>query len=248
MTASLPFIETNLNLTPEQISMFTNGLKYIIPCQSRFSRQSKKKTIKTAYETVLATVKTCLDHNHMSITDQRAKQAFPELERIIHDLHRKPLSRRLYRRARREHKQVKRLQNFLRSRPDIIICQVDKNPTFYIGDAATMELKAYEYMHSTKAYQEITDGHSPLADSLCAVQTLLQNLLQQKTISKELYNKLYPKMNKLELAHFHGLPKIHKVMCFFFSQYRHISIISFHLFSLIYHYDQLLPVFMHQQY
>ncbi len=66
-------------------------------------------------------------------------------------------------------------------------------------------------MTTTKAYKEISDGHSPLADNLRSVQTLLQNLLQQHAITKELCDRLYPKMNKLELAHFHGLPKVHKV-------------------------------------
>ncbi len=36
-------------------------------------------------------------------------------------------------------------------RSDIIICQIDKNPGFYIGDAVTIELKAYK---------EISDCHS----------------------------------------------------------------------------------------
>jgi hypothetical protein len=206
--------------------MFTNGLKYVTPCQSRFVlRRSKKKTAKTQYETILNIVKKCLDSNQMSITDERAKQAFSELEIIIYDLHRKPLSRKLYRRARRENQQVKRLQQFLRSRPDIIICQIDKGPGFYIGNAATIALKAYEYMTTTKAYKEIADGHCPLADNLNAVQTLLQHLLQQKEITKELYDKLYPEMNKLELAHFHGLPKVHKVICLFF-----LNIIIFFVF------------------
>ena len=50
-----------------------------------------------------------------------------------------------------------------------------------------------------------------LNENLHAVQTLLQNLLQHNAITKELYDKLYPKINQLELAHFHGLPKVHKV-------------------------------------
>jgi hypothetical protein len=222
MTASLPFIETNLNLTLEQISMFTNGLKYVIPCQNRFSRRSKKKMIENEYETISKIVKKCLDQNQTSITDERSKQAFSELEHIINDLYRKPLPRRLYRRAQREYKKVQCLQKFLPSRSDIIICQIDKSPGFYIGDAATITLKAYEYMTTTKAYQEIADGHSPLADNLRTVETLIQNLLQQHAITKELYDKLYPKMNNLELAHFHGLPKVHKV-----------KFLSFYLLSYI---------------
>jgi ribosomal protein L19E len=168
--------------------------------------------IQTAYDTISTTIKKCLASNQMSITDAQAKEALSELERILNDSYRKPLSRRLYRRARREYKQVKRLQEFLRQRPDIIVCQIDKSPGFYIGDASTIELKAYEYMINTNAYREITNGQSPLADNLRSVQTLLDNLLKQKAITKDLYDKLYPKMNKLELAHFHGLPKIHKVI------------------------------------
>jgi hypothetical protein len=219
ITASLPFIETSLNLTPELISMFTNGLKYVTPCQSRFSRRSKKKMIENEYEAMSKVVKKCIDQNQTSITDDRAKQAFSELEHLINDLYRKPLPRRLYRRAQREYKQVKYLQQFLRQRPDIIICQIDKSPGFYIGDTATITLKAYQYMTTTKAYQEITDGHSPLADNLRSVQTLLDNLLQQGAIDQDLYDKLYPKMDKLELAHFHGLPKVHKVISFFLMSY-----------------------------
>jgi hypothetical protein len=164
-------------------------------------------------------VKKCLGQNQTSITDERAKQAFSELEHLINDLYRKPLPRRLYRRSQREYKQVKCLQKFLVSRPDIILCQIDKSPGFYIGDTATITLKAYEYMTTTKAYQEIPGGHSPLADNLRSVQTLLDNLLQQGAIDQDLYDKLYPKMDKLELAHFHGLPKVHKVISFFLMSY-----------------------------
>ncbi|CAF4118064.1 unnamed protein product, partial [Adineta steineri] len=191
--------------------MLMNGLKYITPCQNRLSGKSKRnKSIEDTYDTISAKVKKCLGDNQTSITDQRANTAFSELEQRITDLYEKPLSRKLYRRSRREYKQVKNLQKFLHSRPDIIICQIDKTSGFYIGDAKTIELKAYEYMHTTKAYKVITDGHCPLPENLNAVQTLLGNLLQRKAITKELYGKLYPKINKLELAHFHGLPKVHK--------------------------------------
>ena len=64
ITASLPFIEVDLNLTPRQISMFINGLKYVIPCQTRFSRQkSIDDTIAELYETLSTTVKECLKDN-----------------------------------------------------------------------------------------------------------------------------------------------------------------------------------------
>ena len=150
----------------------------------------------------------------MSITDERAKLAFSELQHIMSDLYSKPLTRKLRQRARREFKRMKHLQQLLRSRPDIIICRIDKNPAFYIGIAAFIAAKAQEYMATTEAYQEIKNGHSPLADNLHAVQTLLTYLVGQKAITKDQQAKLLPNLNTLELAHFHGLPKVHKVRFF----------------------------------
>ncbi|CAF1195746.1 unnamed protein product [Adineta ricciae] len=60
------------------------------------------------------------------------------------------------------------------------------------------------------AYEVFSDGKSPLHNSLTAVQTLLGALLQEKVIDKKLCSKLLPKMNNLELAHFHFIPKPHK--------------------------------------
>jgi hypothetical protein len=188
----------------------------LIPCQSRFSRKSIDDIIKFQYDRILTTIKKCLDDNRMSITDERAKQAFSELECIIRNLYSKQLSPRLRRRAQLEYRAVKRLQQLLRQRPDIIICQMDKNPGFYIGKASTIAIKVQEYMATTKAYQEITDGHCPLADNLRATQTLLNYLLNQEAITKEQHDKLLPNLNKLELAHLHALPKVHKVKLSFF--------------------------------
>ncbi|CAF1393010.1 unnamed protein product, partial [Didymodactylos carnosus] len=175
--------------------MLMKGLRYIIPCQNRINqRRSKTKSAKMQYDIISNSIKKCVGDNQTSITDQRATQAFTELEHLIYQLYKKALSNKLYRRARREYKQVKKLQKFLHSRPDIILCQIDKSSGFYIGDAQTIELKAYEYMTTTNAYKEITNGHCPLAEN------------------SQLYDKLYPKTtNKSELAHFHGLPKVHKV-------------------------------------
>jgi hypothetical protein len=194
--------------------MFTNGPKYIVPCQSRFSQRSQKKMLATEYETISTIVKKCLDNNQTSITDERAKRAFSELEHLICDLHSKPLSRRLRRRARCEQKIVKDLRQLLRDRPDVIICRIDKSPGFYIGKAATIASKAQEYMVTTKAYEEISTGHCPLADNFNAVMKLLNHLLKEGALTKKQHDKLSPKPDTLELAHFHGLPKVHKVKLF----------------------------------
>jgi hypothetical protein len=214
----VPFIETELNLTPQQLSIFIEALQYIIPCQSRFTRKTINENVQTELEKISAPIKKCLGDNEMSITDQRATQAFLELERIIYKLYSKPLPRRLYRRAHREYKIVRSIQDFLRTHPDIILRPIDKGKGFYIGKKTTLELKTQEYMDRTEAYQEITNDHSPLADSLHAVQTQLDYLVKQKAITMKRCNTLLPDLNKLELAHFYTLPKVHKVyyIVFFF--------------------------------
>jgi len=116
-------------------------------------------------------------------------------------------------RARHELKIVKDLQQLLRQRPDIIVCRVDKSPGFYIGKSATIASKVQEYMTATEAYEKITTGHCPLADNFNAVMKLLNHLLKEGAITQKQYEKLSPKMTNLELAHFHCLPKVHKVGC-----------------------------------
>ena len=167
--------------------------------------------VKADYAMISTTVKKCLTDHLMSASDDRAKVAFSDLQRILSDLYAKQPSRKLYLRARREHRRMKRLQRLLRSRPDITTCRIDKNPAFYIRSTAVLAAKAQEYMTTTAAYQEIRDGRCPLADHLHAVRTLLDYLVSRKAITKDKQKKLLPDMGKLELAHFHGLPKVHKV-------------------------------------
>ena len=166
--------------------MFVNGPKYIIPCQRRFTRRSNDKLVKFEYEKIPKIVKDCLNRNQMSLTDERAQRAFPELENLIRDIYSKPLSRHLRRRARCEHKIVKRLQQIIRQRSsELIICRVDKNPGFYIGKAATIVSKAQEYMTTTEAYKEISADQCPLAENFNAVTKLLNYLFEQQAITKK---------------------------------------------------------------
>jgi len=66
-------------------------------------------------------------------------------------------------------------------------------------------------MVKTEAYEEITNGRCPLADNLYAVQTLLDYLLKKNALTKQQHNKISPKLNNLQLDHYNGLPKPHKV-------------------------------------
>ena len=52
ITASSPFIEVDLKLSPQQMLMFFHGLKYAVSCQSRFSRQSIDQRVTEQYESI----------------------------------------------------------------------------------------------------------------------------------------------------------------------------------------------------
>ncbi|CAF3432854.1 unnamed protein product [Rotaria socialis] len=210
ITASLPFIEVDLNLTSKQMSMFIKGLKYVIPCQSRFSRKPIEQIVNEQYQNISTIVKNCLKDHYIPITDIRAKQAFQELKCLLSELYSKSIPRKLTIRAKREYKIVRSIQQLLHCRTDIVIRRTDKSKVFYIGKAIDFERKSEEYMLKTEAYQEITNGRSPLSDILCAVQTLLENLVRQKSLTPKQRNQISPKLNQLELGHYHGLPKPHK--------------------------------------
>ncbi|CAF5138169.1 unnamed protein product [Rotaria sp. Silwood1] len=182
ISSSLPFIGTNIILSFEQMNILINGRKYIIPCQSRFSRQSMNEIAQSEYDRISNTTKKSLDSNQMSITDERAKQAFPELEQIINDIYSKPLPSKLYRRARREQRTVKRLQKLLHTRPDIIVRRVDKGEGFYFGNTAEMEYKTEEYMNKTEAYQEVTTDRCPLVHILRSTEAVLDCLVKKKAM------------------------------------------------------------------
>ena len=211
ITASLPFIEVDLNLTPQQISLLINGLKYIRPCQSRSSRQSMEQILTEQYQTISRTVKDCLNDHRMATADARAQQAFSELKRTVDELPLKKVPKKLVLRAEREQKLVRRIQRLVRQRPDVVVCQVDKAKTLYFGDAALMTRKAHDYMVKANAYQEITDGRCPLADNFNAVQKLIDDIVRTKGLTEKQAKKLRPALITLELAHYHNLPKIHKV-------------------------------------
>ena len=203
--------------------MLSQGRKYIPPCQSRFARQAAPfELAKLQYDNISNTVKNCLTCHQMSTTDERAKQAFAELENMIYNCYTKSIPSRLYRRARREHRRIKRLQRWLRSRPDIIVRRIDKSEGFYFGSTAAMNQKTEEYMKTTEAYQEVVDGHSPLIEILHATEILLDYLVEKKAITKARRDKLLPDKNIMELAHLYTNPKVHKVIfvhrfvCFLF--------------------------------
>ena len=199
--------------------MFIHGLKYIVPGQNQYSRKSINDIVAEQYQNISRTVKGCLNDHRMSVTDDRAKQTFPALERLLYDMYSKALPRNLARRAQREYRIVRSIHRLIRQRPDIVVRRTDKSKVFYIGKADIFERKAQEYMIKTEAYEEIRDGSCPLAVNLHAVQTLLDYFVTRKALTKKQANKLLPNLNKLELGHYYGLPKPHKVSYFLFDHH-----------------------------
>jgi hypothetical protein len=213
ISASLPFIEVDLKLTPMQMSMFINGLKYIIPCQNQFSHdQSIDQLITKQYDKISTIIKNCLWDHRISPVDERAKQAFQALKDILYKFQTKQLPRKLQLRAQREHKIVQTIQSLLRrQRSDIIICRTDKSKVFYIGKRNDFLCKTQEYMLKTQAYQEITNGQCPLAFIYNAVQSLLEWLVKKNVLTGKQRNQLLPNETQLELSHYHAIPKPHKI-------------------------------------
>ena len=214
ITASLPFIEVDLKLSRQQMNMLINGLKYIIPCQSQFSRRSLDERATEQYQNIVSVVKNCLDDHRIPSTDQRAKQTFEELQSILYNLLSRPIPRKLRQRSQYEYKIVQSIRRLLKRRPDVVIRRTDKSKVFYIGKAIDFERKAEEYMLKTEAYQEMTSGRCPLSDILHAVHTLLAYVVKRQALTAKQRSYISPKLNTLELGHYYGLPKPHKVSTF----------------------------------
>jgi hypothetical protein len=150
----------------------------------------------------------------MSTTDERGKQPFAALKQFLYELYSKKLPRKLSIRAQHEYKVVQSIRRLRRHRSDIVVRRTDKSKVFYIGKADDLARKTEEYMLKTNAYEAITNGRCPLADSLTAVQTFLDYFVIKKALSKQLRDQLSPKLTNLELGHYHGLSKPHKVSLF----------------------------------
>ena len=96
----------------------------------------------------------------------------------------------------------------------------------------------HSYMAKTAAYEEILDRRCPLTDNTNSVQTLLDNFVTKNAITKKQRNQLCPKLDELELGHYHGLPKPYKVnLCPSIYSYLFIFFSLSSSYSLIHHYD-----------
>ncbi|CAF1548524.1 unnamed protein product, partial [Adineta ricciae] len=215
ITASLPSIEVYLNLSPQQMSMLINGLKYVVPCQTQFivaaaSGPFIDTIVNEQFESIFTIVRNCLNDRGILSSDIRVKMALPELRQIVDTFKSQKISKQLKERARHEYKTIRSIRRLLHERPDIVICRTDKTKALYIGNRTTMARKAYEYMDKTTAYEELVDGRSPLSDILQGLHTLLDYVVRTHGLTDKQRKTLLPNLSRLELAHYHGLPETHK--------------------------------------
>ncbi|CAF2741041.1 unnamed protein product [Rotaria sp. Silwood2] len=192
------------------MSMFIKGLKYIPPCQSRFSKQSIEDIVNEQYKTLRSVAQGCLDDYHVHLIEPRQKEGFPCLKRMLYDLQTKKLPHKLYKRVQHERKIVRNIIKMLRHRPDITIRRTDKSKVFYIGNVSMFAKKASKYMIETEAYQEIMNEGCILSENLHLVDVLLKSLLKNGAFTQEQYKRMAPRVDSLELAHLHFIPKTHK--------------------------------------
>ena len=105
---SSPIIEVANRFTAAEFNLLTRGPKYIVPCQSRFSRKPMEDIIQVEYNRIVECFTVGLNNHCLSAKDDRAQRFFAEIEQIVRRLYLAPLSSRLYRRAKQEHRQIGR--------------------------------------------------------------------------------------------------------------------------------------------
>jgi len=69
-------IEVASSLSLRQLCLLTNGPKYVSACQNCFSHQFIDEIIVRKYQNSVECIKSGLNDNCMSISDQRAKEFF----------------------------------------------------------------------------------------------------------------------------------------------------------------------------
>jgi hypothetical protein len=211
MLPSSPIVEVACSLSSTQFAYLTNGPKYVPPCQSRFRRRSIDAVIDNECEHIVQAFKQGLEQNYTSTSDQRAKDFFASIQSLVRRAYTSPVPPTLYRRARCEHRLIRKIQRRLKS-TNVVIRQTDKSKVFHLGHMDDYRRKAMEYMQTTNAYRELSTTSNPCMDNLRAVLELIDPLIKKKMIDLRRWrNRMRPDSATVELAHLYFIPKPHKV-------------------------------------
>ena len=82
MFLSLPIVDVVLPLSSEQLAFFDYGLKYVPPCQSRFSRRPIDEIIEQEYKKLKQRISDNLFNYCMTASDQRAIDHFASMKQL----------------------------------------------------------------------------------------------------------------------------------------------------------------------
>ena len=93
--------------------MLVNGLKYIVPCQSRFSRTSIDQIITEQYQSIPTTTENCLREHGIPMTNQSTRESFQKVQTNLHQLESKKVSKLQQKRAQYEYRIVHSIQHVL---------------------------------------------------------------------------------------------------------------------------------------
>lgn len=211
ITASLPYFDANVNLNAQHIDMLIKGYKYVVASQQKYSKKTTDDIVNQQFKTLSRVIKSCLDDHHISYYDGLSKYAFEEFRKLLHNVYSKSMPTSLRLRSRHEYKIMKSLVKFLRQHPDIVIRRTDKSKVFYIGKSSNLDVKTQEYMMKTNAYENVTVQGCPLVENMNAIRTLIDSLQKKGVLTVQQRNALLVEPEKLELGHFHAVPKPHKV-------------------------------------
>ena len=211
---SSPIIEVFSQLTSEQLALLAYGPKYVPPCQSRFFRKKKReRIIENEHQTMINTISEFFRQHCFYISEKRLQEFSIDLKQLLQHLYTKEVARKLFIRAKREHRLIIDIRRYLRQNQHITLRRTDKSRVFHLGDANDYQGKVLQYMQDTEAYEEIISGISPLAESYQQVISLLDYLYraEKPSLSKKQYEYMYPKFDEIELGHLYFIPKPHKV-------------------------------------
>ena len=93
--------------------MLVNGLKYIVPCQSRFSWTSIDQIITEQYQSIPTTTENCLCEHGIPITNQSTRESFQKVQTNLHQLESKKVSKLQQKREQYEYRIVQSIQHVL---------------------------------------------------------------------------------------------------------------------------------------
>jgi hypothetical protein len=188
-----------------------SGPSYITSNQSAtHSRKQQENEIEKLHKEICEKVKCHLVQPpyRIPITNPSLKQYSDHLRNYLNHCYFTPLSYKDQIQAQEQAHTIASIRKLIKTHK-LILRQVDKGNTFYIGSASTFEEKVQKYFTETNAFMELS--YNPFNETLEKVIAILNRLCLEKLISKAQYKQMMPDGSKVELAHLYFNPKTHKV-------------------------------------